>query len=145
MCKDCAKAKSAAYRNAQADRVQAYAHDYNRRPEVMEQSRDFNRRRHVADRDAAFDHYGRECTRCGSTDDLQINRVDGSGQERRRADPEARTIYRWLRKHGYPQGFQTLCRSCNLATRRAASRGLRSIVSVSRGRFQGAKRSAPGL
>jgi protein-arginine kinase activator protein McsA len=87
VCKDCAKAKMAAYRIAEAERVQAYAHDYSRRPDVMERSRDFNRRRHEADRDAAFDHYGRECARCGSTDDLQINHVDGSGQECRLADP----------------------------------------------------------
>jgi hypothetical protein len=38
-----------------------------------------------------------------------------SGAEHRATDTEARTIYRWLRKHGYPEGFQTLCGLCNRA------------------------------
>jgi hypothetical protein len=54
---------------------------------------------------------------------LQISYVNDDGQERRRSDPEARTIYRWLRKHGYPEGFQTLCRGCNMAKAHARKPG----------------------
>lgn len=123
ICKDCAKAKMARYRVSNAERVTAYAYEYTRDPTVMERHNASGRARHEVDRQAAFQHYGEVCDTCGSADDLQISYVNDDGQERRDNDSEARTIYRWLRKHGYPDGFQTLCRGCNKAKGRAPKPG----------------------
>lgn len=119
VCKDCAKARTASYRVANAERVTTYARAYVREPAVMERHNAAGRTRHEVDREAVFRHYGERCSACGSAEDLQISYLNGDGRERRDNDYEARTIYRWLRKHGYPDGFQTLCRGCNLAKARA--------------------------
>lgn len=119
VCKDCAKARTASYRVTNAEQVRAYDYDYKRDPEVMARNRAQLKRLHAADRAAAFQHYGERCTVCESTEDLQIAQFNDDGQERLCTDYEARTIYRWLRKHGYPDGFQTLCRGCNRAKARA--------------------------
>jgi hypothetical protein len=81
------------------------------------------RLRRQRDRDAAFGHYGRVCARCGSARQLQIDHINDDGAAHRASDPAASTLYRWLRLHGYPPGFQTLCAPCNRAKSDAA-RGL---------------------
>ena len=118
VCKDCAKVRTASYRVTNAEQVRAHDYDYRRDPEVMARNRVQLKRLHEADKAAAFQHYGECCAVCGSSEDLQISYLNDDGQERRDSDSEARTIYRWLRKHGYPEGFQTLCRGCNLAKAR---------------------------
>ena len=118
-CKECARVRTSVWHAEQQERDAAYRHEYARRPDVMLRKREELRERHLADKEAAFAHYGEACARCGSGDDLQIDHIDDSGEDHRRTDKEARTMYRWLRKHGYPDGFQTLCRSCNLAKARA--------------------------
>jgi hypothetical protein len=63
---------------------------------------------------------GKACKDCGQIKELEeFHRDSAHGQERLCADYEARTICRWLRKHGYPDGFQTLCRGCSRAKARA--------------------------
>ncbi len=32
-----------------------------------------------------------------------------------RANPGGSVLYSWLKKQGYPPGFQVLCHNCNLA------------------------------
>ena len=72
-----------------------------------------NRDRRKRDRLAAFERYGRSCACCGEANAgfLTIDHIDGGGTKHR-AEMSCQ-IYAWLRKHGYPPGFQTLCYNCN--------------------------------
>jgi hypothetical protein len=77
---------------------------------------DTERRRRL--KRAAFDHYGgSSCACCGETHEefLCIDHLAGTGAEHRRADPTANTIYRWLKKNDYPEGFRVLCHNCNMS------------------------------
>lgn len=53
---------------------------------------------------------------CGETEEafLQIDHINNDGAAHRRQLKEA-SIYKWLRKHKYPIGFQLLCANCNFA------------------------------
>lgn len=61
--------------------------------------------------------YGKECACCGETEILflTIDHIDGNGNEQRRqlGIPGGNAFYRFLRKAGYPQGYQVLCFNCN--------------------------------
>ena len=47
---------------------------------------------------------------------MTIDHINGDGGEhRRQLGRSSRDFYRWLKKQGYPPGFQALCGSCNLA------------------------------
>ena len=77
-------------------------------------------------RDQVFDHYGRACACCGTTEDLTADHVDGNGRAHRielfgRANAAGKDFWRWLVSQGFPPGFQTLCRPCN----RSKGTGLR--------------------
>jgi hypothetical protein len=76
-------------------------------------------------RDAVFSHYGRCCACCGSTADLTIDHVDGTGTQHREelygnAHCGGVHFYKWLVEQDFPGGYQVLCRSCNSSKRRGA-------------------------
>lgn len=61
-------------------------------------------------------YYGRgrcACVKCGFTDigALSIDHIDNSGASYRRTLHNF-SIYSWLKKEGYPEGYQTLCMNC---------------------------------
>ena len=58
---------------------------------------------------------GYRCRCCGTTEPLflTIDHIAGGGNRHRR-QLNSGTIYRWLRDHGYPAGYQVLCINCNL-------------------------------
>ena len=65
-------------------------------------------------RDETFQAYGGAvCVRCGNIDPdvLQIDHIDGGGTQHRKKIGEPLT--RWLRKQGFPPGYQVLCANCN--------------------------------
>ncbi len=75
-------------------------------------------------KDEVFAAYGSECVYCGEQDRqlLEIDHIDGDGYEHRKAlgykastTRNSFVVYRWLRQHNYPDGFQVLCRPCNAA------------------------------
>lgn len=78
----------------------------------LRKAKEYNRKL----RDAVFAAYGGYvCACCGSEipQHLEIDHIDGDGAMHRLvAGPH---LYIWLRKHGFPSGFQVLCRSCNFA------------------------------
>lgn len=58
------------------------------------------------------------CIHCGFLDirALCIDHIHGGGNKERRemgSDMLGRNIYAWLKKRGYPEGYQTLCHNCN--------------------------------
>jgi hypothetical protein len=71
---------------------------------------------------AVFDHYGRVCACCGETNlgFLTIDHVESDGAAHRKN--LNLSLYHWLAKHNFPDGFQTLCYNCNLG--RARNRGV---------------------
>jgi hypothetical protein len=46
---------------------------------------------------------------------LSIDHVNGGGTEQRRTGMKGSIFYRWLKKEGYPRGYQVLCHNCNQA------------------------------
>lgn len=67
---------------------------------------------------AALAAYGDRCNCSGChvhhVELLTIDHLDGSAHHRQNRR-STRDFYRWLEKNGYPNGFQVLCGSCNLA------------------------------
>lgn len=80
-----------------------------------EQAREEKRRL----RRQVFDAYGNKCVCCGEQEPefLTIDHVNGGGLAHRRSCGNSGTsVYRWLRKNGFPkEGFQLLCFNCNRA------------------------------
>lgn len=73
-------------------------------------------------REEAFCHYGRQCACCGETDEvfLAFDHVHGGGSQHRkeRTRDGATNLPVWLKKNGFPAGFQVLCNNCNWAKHR---------------------------
>ena len=90
---------------------------------------DQNRRARV------FEHYGKVCACCGSSEQLRIDRVDSAGR--------VHHFYAWLVSNGFPSGFQTLCYQCLVSKRingkcvRPHSEGLLRALELERARCEG--------
>jgi hypothetical protein len=70
------------------------------------------------ERDAVFAAYGGyKCVCCEETEVkfLTIDHIDDNGAAHRRSIGSGGSrLYRWLRKHNFPSGFQVMCLNCNL-------------------------------
>jgi hypothetical protein len=67
-----------------------------------------------------FRHYGMFCKCCGENtySFLVIDHIHGGGSKHRREVRAAGThFYAWLKREGFPVGFQTLCQNCNWGKR----------------------------
>ena len=68
-------------------------------------------------------HYGNgelACVKCGFLDisALSIDHIEGGGNKQRNGKLRASTaFYKWLKKEGYPAGYQTLCMNCQFVKR----------------------------
>jgi DNA-directed RNA polymerase subunit RPC12/RpoP len=75
-------------------------------------------------REDVFAAYGgARCACCGETERafLSIDHIDNDGAEQRRNGDYGRSgtaFYQWLRKNGFPPGFQVLCMNCNVGKHR---------------------------
>ncbi|KKN31249.1 hypothetical protein LCGC14_0825930 [marine sediment metagenome] len=70
----------------------------------------------------AISHYGGRCACCGESEEafLALDHINGGGNRHRRENKIGLLSY-WVRKEGYPDGFQVLCHNCNQAkTQRGA-------------------------
>lgn len=63
----------------------------------------------------AITAYGAKCSCCGESEMvfLAIDHLNGGGARQRKEI--SNHTYRWLKKLGYPSGFQVLCHNCNWA------------------------------
>lgn len=57
------------------------------------------------------------CQCCGELEIkfLSIDHINGDGRKLRVKDKSHKNSCRWIKKHGYPEGFQVLCHNCNFA------------------------------
>jgi hypothetical protein len=74
-------------------------------------------------REQVYDAYGRSCACCGEATQefLSIDHVKNDGAEMRKNGTHGSggtAFYQWLRKNGFPGGFQTLCMNCNVGKHR---------------------------
>ncbi len=89
------------------------------REKNRERMREYQRQVRLSVRKAVFDHYGRECARCGYDDEraLQIDHIADNGAEERASlggkSFSGWRFYKHLVKLEYPSGYQTLCANCN--------------------------------
>lgn len=63
------------------------------------------------------------CVCCGEDEErfLTIDHVNNDGSQQRKEVHQGALLYNWLKKNGWPEGFQILCYNCNLG--RAHNRG----------------------
>lgn len=76
------------------------------------------RAHHAALRDAALRAYGGYlCACCGETlpQFLCIDHINGGGAAHHKQVGLGSMFYNWLKKQGYPPGYQVLCYNCNQA------------------------------
>ena len=65
-------------------------------------------------------HYGGKCVCCGESNlgFLTIDHTNNDGKEHRksmgRKDWGGKELYKWLKKHNYPEGYRVQCFNCNL-------------------------------
>lgn len=97
------------------------------RLENSNHNKDYRRRL----RDEIFSHYGGpvcSCPGCGCAelDFLTIDHVNNDGSIHRRTDKITSTtvLMRWLRRNGYPPGFQVLCFNCNFSKSKNMNGGM---------------------
>lgn len=100
-------------------------HSLNR--EVLEKrlahGRQYAKDRHARLRSEVLSKYGGKCQCCGEWRDrfLVIDHVHGNGSQHRRDLSASKksvgssTMYEWLSKNNWPDGFQVLCHNCNHA------------------------------
>jgi hypothetical protein len=74
--------------------------------------RDYNRRVKAE----VLRYYGESCACCGESryEFLAIDHINGGGLKHRREEG-FKSIYGWLKRKGFPEGFRTLCANCNSA------------------------------
>jgi hypothetical protein len=48
--------------------------------------------------------------------DLQIDHINGGGNKERKSH-KGSTLFAWLIRHNYPEGYQVLCANCNWVKR----------------------------
>lgn len=70
--------------------------------------------------DEVFSHYGAVCACCGTPYNLSIDHVNGGGTEHRKQFGSNNGFYYWLKRSGWPEGFQTLCLPCNTSKGRGS-------------------------
>ena len=85
---------------------------------------DLIRERKQALKVEVLSHYGGGkciCVKCGFSDirALSIDHIEGGGNRhtKRILKKSGSSFYSWLKKEGYPEGYQTLCMNCQFIKR----------------------------
>jgi 5-methylcytosine-specific restriction endonuclease McrA len=99
-----------------------------------------NKRTNTIIKIEVLQHYGNgTCAYCGerSTDKLNIDHMDGQGKRHREhmkangmSLGTGNQLYYWLRRTGYPEGYQVLCRHCNHAKNNLSDEQFRQWVAL---------------
>ena len=118
-----AREQSRRFRLAHPDKYKEYRdkHYAEHRQKCLQESAN-TRQRYTQN---AFNAYGGFiCACCGETIPkfLTIDHINGITSQDRKAPRAGWVFYLWLKKQGYPPGYQVLCYNCNLG--RARNQGI---------------------
>ena len=102
------------YRKENQTQIKAYAMNYRHTHKQQIQEQQITAKRIL--KTEVLTHYGNgtlACVRCGQDHlaALSIDHINGAGTQHRKTTTGPQT-YKWLKEHGYPDGYQTLCMSC---------------------------------
>jgi hypothetical protein len=88
--------------------------EWREQPDTRERQIANRRGQRLADKVEGLRRYGGVCVCCGEDDVrfLTFDHIDGGGKQHR-AEIGSRVLAAWLRRNGYPEGFQVLCWNCN--------------------------------
>jgi hypothetical protein len=126
-CKGCAKKDTSRWRTDNRERYLAQARDRDRRlrakgetwaDKYPEKNKERCRKQHHRRRQEVLAAYGGAvCACCGETEDafLTIDHINGGGRQHRLQAGVKGDFYAWLKRNGFPPGFQVLCWNCNHA------------------------------
>lgn len=87
----------------------------------IERERARGRAKNQANKRLVMKYYGDKCACCGESERafLSIDHIDNSGAYHRKNKTQGASLYVWLKRNAFPQGFQILCYNCNWAKSRA--------------------------
>jgi hypothetical protein len=123
-----AREKYNRYARKNPDKIKAFQKKYRethkeellaRRTARRDQTNKKRRERNQATKEEVIIHYGKICQCCGESkkEFLCIDHINGGGNKHRK-EIESRgsySMYQWLKKNNFPNGFQVLCHNCNMA------------------------------
>jgi len=83
-----------------------------------EKTSKYDKERYFKYQEIVFDYYGHKCMwpeDCSITDSdmLQIDHINGNGNEHRKEIGNSNKLYQWLIKNNFPKGFRLLCANHN--------------------------------
>jgi hypothetical protein len=136
------------YCEAHKAKKREYNHQY--RPTHRAEKNEHSRRNRALIRQEVLTHYGDgkcACVKCGYDNNiaaLSIDHIKGNGAEHRREIGVIESNFcNWLKRHGFPEGYQTLCMNCQFikkfeerGCRNAETKGSSSLISVRQMRFE---------
>jgi len=75
----------------------------------------YNHLKNLALKIEVLSHYGGKCACCGETElsFLELDHINGRGNEHRRNLGGGNHFFHNLKKYGYPEGLQVLCANCH--------------------------------
>ena len=107
-------------RNDFPDGYRVLCHNCNHKQRIFNldvNSQDYKER--IKIRSDVIGHYGGKCACCGDNEleVLCIDHINGGGraQVRELKSQGTHFTYYWLKRNGYPIGYQVLCHNCNIA------------------------------
>jgi hypothetical protein len=109
-CSKCRKEKN----------VISFSYREKHKKDYNEKQRGYARKYRKINKKLVFTHYGGnppKCACCGEShmEFLAIDHINGGGNKQRKQGLNGHTLYAWLIKNNYPEGYRVLCHNCNLA------------------------------
>ena len=135
-CKACTKKRVQAWsqisKNRIRNQISKQKHYSNNRQKVIERASNWNKDNKGKHNEHALSYYyrlqndaimaygGYVCACCGETEPLflTIDHINNDGNKHRKQYQSGDGLYKWLKQHDYPEGFQILCMNCNHGKRR---------------------------
>ena len=108
------------WRNNNREKVNGYGrkHYWLNREKEINRIMSGNRKRYRRQRIEAIEHYGAKCE-CCNEDRIQFLCIDhkngGGTNHKKELWAKHITIYEWLIKNNFPEGFRLLCHNCNMS------------------------------
>jgi len=108
------------YYSANREKIkQQVKNRYEKNKEYMrKRANEYNRKKRREMREICINHYGGRCECCGENiyEFLTIDHINGGGNQHVKEikkEMNTNSIYAWLIKHNFPEGFRVLCYNCN--------------------------------